>query len=116
VPAPERDGNSTSNDGLGRQSPLPPPAAQAQIATLHHARARTHEQGEVSFGLRLKYRGEERTTEIPITQDMMRRLAIEAWLRDMKIGEVVSEVIIGVIKGDLFQGVLDRTVRGPRQD
>ena len=48
---------------------------------------------------------------------MMRQLAIEAWLRDMKIGEVVSEVIIGVIKGDLFHSVFDRTdVRGPHQN
>jgi hypothetical protein len=38
----------------------------------------------------------------------LRQLAIEAWLRDMKIGVVISEVIIGVIKGDLFQRVLDR--------
>ena len=57
----------------------------------------------------MQYRGEERTTEIPLTQDMMRQLAIEAWLRDMKMGEVVSEVIIGVIKGNRFQPVLDRT-------
>jgi len=27
----------------------------------------------------------------------------------MKMGEVVSEVIIGVIKGNLFHSVLDRT-------
>jgi hypothetical protein len=63
----------------------------------------------VSFSLRMQYKGEERTTEVPFTQDMMRQLAIEAWLRDMKIGEVVSEVIIGVFKGDLFHSVLDRT-------
>jgi hypothetical protein len=110
TPAPEGDGNPTSNGGLRPQSPLlPPPAEQAQIATLHHARARTYEQGAVSFSLRMQYRGEERTTEIPLTQDMMRQLAMEAWLRDMKIGEVVSEVIIGVIKGDLFHSVLGRT-------
>ena len=33
--------------------------------------------------------------------DMMRELAIEAWLRDMKIGEVVSELIVAVFKRDL---------------
>jgi len=59
--------------------------------------------------LSLQYRGEERTTEIPLTPDMMRQLTIEAWLRDMKMGLVVSEVIIGVIKGNLFHSVLDRT-------
>ena len=69
----------------------------------------------MSFSLRMQYRGEERTTEIPLTQDMMGQLAIEAWLRDMKIGEVVSEVIIGVIKGDLFQSVLDRTKTSRRR-
>ena len=63
----------------------------------------------MSFSLSLQYKGEERTTEIPLTPDMMRQLAIEAWLRDMKMGEVVSEVIIGVIKGNLFHPVLGRT-------
>ena len=109
TPAPEADRNSPSNGGLRPQSPLQPsPAEQAQIA-LHHARARTNEQGAVSFSLRMQYRGEERTTEIPLTHDMMRQLAIEAWLRDMKIGEVVSELIIAVFTRDLFHSVLDRT-------
>ena len=110
TPAPEGNGNPTSNGGLHPKSPLqPPPAEQAQITTLHHAQARTYEPGAVNFSLMMQYRGEERTTEIPLSQDMMRQLAIEAWLRDMKMGEVVSEVIIGVIKGDLFHSVLDRT-------
>jgi hypothetical protein len=107
--APEGDGNPTSNGGVRPQSPLqPPPAEQAQIATHHHGRARANEEGAVSFSLRMHYRGEERTTEIPLTEDMMRQLAIEAWVRDMKMGEVISEVIIGVIKGDLFHSVFDR--------
>jgi hypothetical protein len=110
TPAPEADRNSPSNDGLRRpQSPSqPPPADPAQIA-LHHARARTNEQGAVSFSLRMQYRGEERTTEIPVTQDMMRQLALEAWLRDIRIGEVVSELIIAVFTRDLLHSVLDRT-------
>src|SRR5580765_7412298 len=50
TPAPEGDGNPTSNGGLRPQSPLqPPPAEKAQIATLHHARARTYEPGAVRF-------------------------------------------------------------------
>ena len=100
-PAPEGDHTSPSNGGLRPQSPLqPPPAEQAQIATPHHARARTNEQDAVSFSLRMQYRGEERTTEIPLTHDMMRQLALEAWLRDKKVGEVVSEMIIAVFKRD----------------
>jgi len=109
-PAPEGNAAPTPNSELGPQLPLQrPPVEQAQIAPVHHALAKTYEQGAVSFSLKAQYRGEERTTAIPLTQDMMGQLAIEAWLRDMKMGEVVSEVIIGVIKGDLFQAVLDRT-------
>ena len=110
TPAREADCNSPSNGGLRPQSPLQPsPAEQTQIATLHHARAGTHEHGAVNFSLRMQYRGEERTTEIPLTPDMMRQLAIEAWLRDMRIGEVVSELIVAVFKRDLVHSVLDRT-------
>ena len=116
LPAPEADGTSPSNGGLHPQSPLqPPPAEQAQIATPHHARARADEQGAVSFSLRMQYRGEERTTEIPLTHDMMRQLAIEAWLRDMKIGEVVSELIVAVFKRDLFTRCLIGPGRNPRR-
>ena len=105
TPAPEADRNNSSNE-LRPQSPLQPPSAeQALIATPHHARARTYEQGAVSFSLKMQYRGEERTTEIPLTHDMMRQLAIEAWLRDKKIGEVVSELIVAVFKRDLLLGV-----------
>jgi len=109
TPAPEGDDHPTLDGGLRPQLPLhAPPAEHAQIATLHHQRAKTDEPDAVSFSLKMQYRGEERTTEIPLTQDMVRQLAIEAWLRDMKIGEVVSEVIIGVFKGNLFRPVLDQ--------
>jgi hypothetical protein len=110
IPAPKRDDIPVPTTDLCAQSSLPPPPVeQAQIATPHHARTRTYEPDAVNFSLKMQYRGEERTTEIPLTQDMMRRLTIEAWLRDMKMAEVVSEVIIGVIKSDLFHPVLDRT-------
>jgi len=106
TPALKADDTPASNGGLPPQSPLQlPPAEQVQTATPQLARARANEEGAVSFSLKMQYRGEVRTTEIPLTQDMMRQLAIEACLRDMKMGEVVSKVIIGVIEGDLFQPV-----------
>ena len=69
---------------------------------------RSLESNSISVPPRVQ-QGEERTTELPLTQDMMRQLAIEAWLRDMKLGMVVSEVVIGVFKGDLFHPVIDQT-------
>ena len=106
----EADRTSPPIDELSLPSPSQPlPAEQAQIATPPPARARTSEQDAVSFSLKMQYRGEERTTEIPLTQDMVTQLAVEAWLRDMKIGEVVSHVIIAAFKRDLSHSVLDRT-------
>ena len=56
--------------------------------------------------LRMQYRGDERTTELPLTQDMITQLAFEAQVRDMSIGELVSELIILITKKDLFQKML----------
>ena len=104
TPGLDVNGTPPSDGGLRPQSPLQPrPAEQAQIATPPHARARTDEQGAVNFSLRMQYRGEERTTEIPLTHDMVGQLAIEAWLRDRKVSEVVSELIVAVFKRDLFR-------------
>jgi hypothetical protein len=39
----------------------------------------------------MRYKGEERTTELALTQLAIGQLALEAGLRDMSIGELVSE-------------------------
>jgi hypothetical protein len=57
--------------------------AQAQGATPHQERARTNDAGAANFAIKMQYRGEERTTELPLTQDMIRQLAFEAQFRDM---------------------------------
>jgi len=56
----------------------------------------------------MQYRGDERITELPLTQDMIRRLAYEAQFLGMSMGKLVSELIIAMIKEDLFQQVLEQ--------
>jgi hypothetical protein len=80
--------------------------AQAQGATPHQERARTNEAGAANFAIKMQYRGEERTAELPLTQDMIRQLAFEAQFRDVSIGELVGELINAMMKKDLFQHVL----------
>jgi methyl coenzyme M reductase gamma subunit len=60
----------------------------------------------VHLALRMQYRGGERITELPLTQDMIRCLAFEAQFRGMSMGKLVGELIIAMIKEDLFQQVL----------
>jgi hypothetical protein len=83
------------------------PVEQAQTPTPHQERAkRMNEVGLANFAIRMRYKGEERTTELPLTHDMIRQLAFEAQFRDMSIGELVGELIIAITKKDLFQQVL----------
>ena len=56
----------------------------------------------------MQYRGEERTTELPLTQDMIGQLAFEAAFRNVSIGELIDELIVAVVKQDLLQTVLER--------
>jgi hypothetical protein len=47
-------------------------------------------------------------TELPLTQQVVRQLAFEAQLRNMRIGELVGEVIVAILKKDLLQAVLEQ--------
>jgi hypothetical protein len=59
-----------------------------------------------SFAIRIQYRGEERTTELPLTEDMIGQLAFEAAFRNVSIGEFIGELIVAVVKQDLLQTAL----------
>jgi hypothetical protein len=61
----------------------------------------------------MKYRGYERTSELPLTHDMIRQLAFEAQFRNMSIGEVVGELLIAMVKRDLFHHVLEPNSKQP---
>ena len=83
------------------------PVEQAQTPTPHQERAkRMNEVGSANFAIRMRYKGEERTTELPLTHDMIGQLAFEAELRNMRIGELIGELMVAMLKKDLFQAVL----------
>jgi len=85
------------------------PVEQAQTLTPHQERVkRMNEVGSANFAIRMRYKGEERTTELPLTHDMIRQLAFEAALRNMRIGELIGELMVAMLKKDLFQRVLQR--------
>src|SRR5215813_1816971 len=99
VPLPPINGQSRQNSQSG-------PVEQPQATTPHEERARTDEMGLANLALRMKYRGHERTKELPLTHDMIGQLAFEAQFRNTSIGGLVGELLIAIIKRDLFQYVL----------
>jgi hypothetical protein len=58
------------------------------------------------FAIRMEYKGEERSTKLPLDEEMIRQLAMEAEFRGMRIGELVAALILGITRKDLFQLVL----------
>src|SRR5262249_15381700 len=123
-----RDGphsdNRTSTYTASRRGGVPPingqpqqdsqsgPVEQPQATTPDEERARTGEMG-TNLALRMGYRAYKRTSELPLTQDMIRQLAFEAQFRNMSIGELVGELLIAMMKRDLFQHVLEPNSKQP---
>jgi hypothetical protein len=81
---------------------------QPEATTPHEKRARADEMGLANFALRMKYRGHERTSELPLTRDMIRQLAFEAQFRNLSICELVGELLIAIMKRDIFQHVFEQ--------
>ena len=54
----------------------------------------------------MQYNDEERSTDLPFTQRMVRRLALEAEARDLRIGEFLGDLVMATMKEDLLQRVL----------
>jgi hypothetical protein len=79
---------------------------QAQATTAAQEKSRKGKGDLANLALRMRYRGHERITELPLTQDMITCLAFEAQFRGMSMGKLVGELIIAMIKEDLFQQVL----------
>ena len=86
------------------EQPQSGPGEQVQPTT--PAQERPHKVDSVHLALRMQYRGDERITELPLTQNMITCLAFEAQFRGMSMGKLVGELIIAMIKEDLFQQVL----------
>jgi hypothetical protein len=82
------------------------PVEQVQATT--PAQERSHKVDLPNLALRMQYRGDERITELQLTEAMIKRLVFEAQFRDTSMGKLVGELIIAMIKKDLFQQVLEQ--------
>jgi len=96
-------GDDNSLVQLQRNSP---PEAMEQVqapSPRQDVGLKVNEPGAATLSIRMQYRGEERTTELSLTPDMIGKLAFEAAFRKVSIGEFFSEVIESVVNQDLLQ-------------
>jgi hypothetical protein len=55
----------------------------------------------------MEYKGKERSTALPLDEEVIGQLAMEAEIRGMRTGELVAALILMIVKNDLF-----RLIRG----
>jgi hypothetical protein len=86
--------------------------SQSQAAVLAKPKqesATTPDVCSASVAIRFQYNGMERTDELSLTPHAIRQLALEAALRDVKIGELIAEIITAMVNKGLFPLVLDHS-------
>jgi len=114
--APRNDQNAVRQIQI--QVDQPPRQSRPSDRTTVHVRMDTKEippdrqptgapQSSPVLGIVIKYKGESRTTELPLSADVIGLLAIEAEFRGVKLAELVARLLAEITKKDLFGQVLD---------
>jgi hypothetical protein len=85
---------------------LPLVGEAQQRSEKHQERPSALEADRTDVAIKIQYKGEERTTKLSLTKEMIVTLALEAQLRHMTIGEFITEIIVATMKKDLLQVVL----------
>ena len=80
---------------------LPPKPAIAPTRTAGAARE------TATFTIDMKYKGQEHSTELPFTQDVIGHLALEALFRDQEIGELAKDILVSVFEKGLVPKLLE---------
>jgi hypothetical protein len=78
----------------------------SRLLSLRAPRAETIGATTATFAISMQYNGKEQSTALPLTPDMISRLALEASSRDQKIGELAKDLLQAVTKKGLFEEVL----------
>jgi hypothetical protein len=54
----------------------------------------------------MKYKGQQKSTELPLTPDVIGQLALEASFRNQQIGELAKDILVSVFEKELIQELL----------
>ena len=69
--------------------------------------SKSDDRPDTAFAIRMEYKGQERLTDLPLDEEILGELAMEAEIRGMRIGELIGALILEIVKKDLFQVVRD---------
>jgi hypothetical protein len=102
----------TSTLECSREAPSPPEEvapstfkydiAATEARTPSQEQAQADKMASAQFTIRMEYNGVECTTELALSPDMIEHLALEAEIRNLRIGELIRDLILSTVKNDLF--------------
>ena len=70
--------------------------------------ARSTAPASTVFTIRMICKNEEQSINLPLDQAMIGQLALEAEIRDMRIGELLVALIVAIVKKDLLELLLQQ--------
>jgi hypothetical protein len=73
--------------------------------------AQADKMAAAQFAIRMEYKGVECTVELPLTPDMIEHLAVEAEFRNLRIGELIRDLILSTVKNDLFDRCMAHSLK-----
>jgi hypothetical protein len=77
--------------------------AATEAGTPSQAQAQADKMPSAQFTIRMEYKGVECTAELALTPDMIEHLVLEAEFRNLRIGELIRDLILSTVKNDLFR-------------
>ena len=93
MPTP-RSGHMLLIEGRPERNSQTQPDEAGHLGPSHQVAKRANEAGAANFAIKMQYRGEERVTELPLTQDMITQLAVEAAFRRVPICDLIGHLIM----------------------
>jgi hypothetical protein len=78
------------------------------VVPLHPKRGPTRKSGSCSVALTMRYKGEERTIDLPLDRDLLGLFALEAEFRSMSVGNLIGQMLHSVAKNDRFGLLLEQ--------
>ena len=77
--------------------------AATEAGTPSQEQAQADKMPSAQFTIRMEYKGVECTAELALTPDMIEHLVLEAEFRNLRIGELIRDLILSTVKNDLFR-------------
>jgi hypothetical protein len=84
--------------GRSERSSQTQPDEAERLGPSHQVEKRANEASAASFAIKMQYRGEERVTDLPLTQGMITHLAVEAAFRGVPISDLIGQLIMGMLQ------------------